>query len=179
MKSKPHYGFTLIELLVVIAIIAILAAMLLPVLSKAKFKALGIACMNNSKQMMTAWHLYIDENQDKVPEAYGANAWIQGTLDFNRGNTSNWDLERDIKRSLLWPYCGKSPGIWKCPADLSTIKPFSGPFAGQTVPRVRSISMNAWFSGSDVADFGPPGFRIYYKQSDVRDPPPSMTWVFL
>src|SRR5262249_51955274 len=71
--GKARHGFTLIELLVVIAIIAILAAILLPVLGKAKTKAQGIACLNNGKQMMTAWRLYLDENQDKVPPAYGPN----------------------------------------------------------------------------------------------------------
>ncbi len=172
-------AFTLIELLVVIAIIAILAAMLLPALTRAKLKAHGIACLNNAKQMMTAWRLYVDENQDRVPQSYGPYQWINGELDFNGANPSNWDLEQDIKKSLLWPYCGNSPGIWKCPADRSTVRPSSGPYAGQSVPRVRSISMNAWFWSTDVDNFGPAGMRIYYKMSDVFDPGPSKTWLFL
>jgi prepilin-type processing-associated H-X9-DG protein len=129
--------------------------------------------------MMLAWRLYVDENQDKVPESYGNDAWVQGDLDFNPGNLSNWNIDTDIRRSLLWPYCAKNPGIWKCPADRSTVKFSSGPLAGQPLPRVRSISMNAWFDSSDVAGFGPAGFRIYKKLSDVVDPGPSMTWVFL
>src|SRR5258706_14191562 len=77
MNATAKRGFTLIELLVVIAIIAILAALLLPALTKARMKAQGVACLNNAKQMMLAWKLYIDDNQDKGPEAYGPNAWIQ------------------------------------------------------------------------------------------------------
>ncbi len=173
-------GFTLIELLVVIAIIAILAAMLLPALTKAKTKAQGITCMNNGRQMMMAWLLYVDANQDKVPPSYGANQWVNGDLDVTSPTKpDNWDIERDVKKSLLWPYCGNSAGIWKCPADKSTGKATSGPNAGQIVPRVRSISMNAWFNSSDVDQFGPAGCRIYKKVGDLTSPGPSQTWLFL
>ncbi len=178
-SRKP--GFTLIELLVVIAIIAILAAMLLPALGHAKIKAQAIACMNNGRQMMMAWRLYVDDNQDKVPPSYWPplNSWVLGDLDFNPGNASNWDVSKDLYRSLLWAYTGKNPGVWKCPADRSTVTPLSGPFAGKAVSRVRSISMNAWFNSTDVDNFGPPGTRIYKKLVDVTAPGPALTWLFL
>jgi prepilin-type N-terminal cleavage/methylation domain-containing protein/prepilin-type processing-associated H-X9-DG protein len=185
-------GFTLIELLVVIAIIAILAALLLPALEKAKVQAQGVQCMGNQKETTLAWKMYADDNGGILAinndEGYQTEAgWCDGEESWAVNNTDNTNINYLIN-SVLGPYCHRQVGIYKCPADIWNCKEGTS-----LLPRVRSVSMNG-FVGMEEADAGtgdvnPPasgywggnaaGWRAYRKESHLYQPGPSVLWVFV
>lgn len=151
-------AFTLVELLVVIAIIAILAAVLLPVLSAAQERARRAYCMNNLKQLGGAWVMYANDNNDKImsnPAAAGlgylngANSnlqnWVNGYLSWADPNPDNTNTTY-LVQALTGPYCQYQVKIFKCPDD--TFKCTEG---GSAYDRVRSYSINYCMEG-DVED---------------------------
>jgi prepilin-type N-terminal cleavage/methylation domain-containing protein len=196
MSAKPRLlsgrrnGFTLIELLVVIAIIAILAALLLPALGRAKQQAQGVQCMSNSHQLLLAWILYASDNKDvlaaNVPgfdyeNCYGG--WVDGWIDTSPlwPDNTNWawmlgqanPAKGDpVNTGAIGTYAVNA-GIYKCPADPSIA-------LGYGVPRVRSYSMNFAVGDKSTDGSQEPIYGDYwpnfFKMNDFTVA--SQTWVF-
>ena len=173
-QSRPRRGFTLIELLAVVATIAILAALLLPILGKAKIKAQRTNCSSNLRQLGLAWVMYAGDNNGLLAESYpvaNPGAWVQGDL-RNPVDATNAAL---IAQGKLFNY-EKDIGIYRCPADKGVT------IDGKQIPSLRSYSMNSFMGARDVK-LGPiPNSAanyvwFYRKDSDIRHP--SETWVLL
>lgn len=177
-------GFTLIELLVVIAVIGVLAALLLPALSKGKSQAAATYCLNNTKQLQLAWLLYAHDNGDRiVPYTYSANTagydpgWVADQLGAANAY-SGYKNELTVTEGLLWPYV-RNENVYRCPSQTQVyasewefndgkVGAQIGPgLLNGTPTRSFTISEGLFAGGSSAGKF-----------SNIDHPPPSQAFVF-
>jgi prepilin-type processing-associated H-X9-DG protein/prepilin-type N-terminal cleavage/methylation domain-containing protein len=176
-------GFTLIELLVVLSVIALLASLLLPALAKSKGKAQAITCLNNLKQLQLGWKMYVDDNKDTFPPNISrlvgfdqVNMVVDGRVPWVLGNAQLDISTSNITNGVLYGHVG-SPTVYRCPADQSTVRDHP------RLRRTRSYSTPEFFNCDVISHGALDGINDNVanlrKLSQLTDPGPSLTWVFI
>lgn len=184
-------GFTLVELLVILALIALLAALLLPTLNRARARAQGYQCLNNTRQLLLAWILYSDDHNgrlvynlggaksDKDPATKTNLNWVNNNLDWEAKADSDNTNTATLIEAGLGAYAGRVATIYHCPADrvLSQVQRQAG-----WISRVRSYSMNAMVGNAGELSNGGynennPHYVQFFRLTDI--PLPSEIFVFV
>jgi prepilin-type N-terminal cleavage/methylation domain-containing protein len=188
-------AFTLIELLVVIAIIAILAAMLMPVLHSAEVRAQTATCINNQGQLAKAWVLYATDNNDFTPgnkwqdekdwTAHTNENWVSGWEDptgsVPNGSANSGDADSTNTTLLVSPvystiaqFTSGQPGLFQCPANIVVVR------SSPATKLVRTVSMNSWVGFNRTNDSGFANYRVYTKTTTMTSGlGPSDVFVFI
>ena len=189
MKTKAKRAFTIVELLVVLAIIGVLAALLLPTLSRAKAKAQTTVCMNNLRQLTMAFHHYVDHYDDRIMSNFPSTeagsetepGWVAGVMSFEVDgyipvlkteatnqvllgtSGSTWTYYAPLSRSYgsIGPFA-KDSKIYKCPSDASY-----SIFDGSKEPRVRSYTISPAMNSRIVMNYN--GQNRFTRLGDVRN----------
>jgi prepilin-type N-terminal cleavage/methylation domain-containing protein/prepilin-type processing-associated H-X9-DG protein len=188
--GRAGWAFTLVELLVVIALIAVLAALLLPTLNRARVRAQGYQSVSNTRQLVLAWVLYSDDNNGRLAYNLGGPVvgrtpalktnlnWVNNNLDWETNNTDNINTAT-LTEASLGPYASRVASIYRCPADrtLSKIQLEAG-----WTHRVRSYSMNAMVGdagelSADGYNENNPRYVQFFRLTDI--PRPSDIFVFV
>src|SRR5215472_11736283 len=178
LSMNRRTGFTLIELLVVIAIIAILAAMLLPVLAKAKSKSQDISCRNNLRQLQLCWNMYVDDNNQALPPTStwptGSNSWVSRDPSWAVGDAKHDLTTTNLQRGVLFQY-NRSVGIYRCPADKTPVE--GHPEVLRTRTYQLDAFLNDWYMGGIPPWYPDPWERR--KFSELVNPAPTGVLTFI
>lgn len=196
-EAERRAGFTLLELVVVLVVLSMLVATLVPTLAGSRIGSQAFSCLNNNRQLCSAWRMYADDNQDTLVYASDdgtrqANfnnqyAWTWTHMDYSP-SSYNWDPSVDISQRPLWPYTPRDFSIYKCPSDQSQVQLSNGTWKS----RVRSFSMNLMIGGFAPLRSAAPGspgsngnfpflqpYRVFSKITDFTVLPPEKAFVFL
>jgi prepilin-type processing-associated H-X9-DG protein/prepilin-type N-terminal cleavage/methylation domain-containing protein len=183
-KKRAGFAFTLVELLVVIAIIAVLAALLLPALSRSKERALTIGCLNHLRQLTLCWAMYAHDHNDVMPpnnSVYdiGTGQPIPG-VDLNEtwcpGNARADTNTSSIEKGYLFTY-NRNAAIYRCPADRAPVEPSPG--VTLPIPRTRSYNMSQSINGLGGPTSGLWWVPSYQRLTQIRNPRPEQLFVFI
>jgi len=190
LQTRRQKGFTIIELLVVVAVIAILAALLLPALSRARDRAYAVSCLNNTRQLVTAWQLYAADHLDQlpynlggVPRAGAVSArtdlnWVNNVLNWEADNPDNTNT-LTLTKASLGDYVSRNAQVYRCPSDKAVSEQQRK--VGWT-HRVRSYSMNAMVGNAGELTAGGfnrnnPYYVQFFRLASI--PHPEQIFVFL